>query len=214
MKESRRADRRVQIEAAAQAVLIERGYAGASMLDVAKRAKASNETLYRWYGDKNGLFAAIVTNNASAGMTYLESALTQDGPLAEKLVRFGEVLLRGILSDSAIELNRAAAADATGELGKTIATYGRDTVVPMLEKLLARQSELGIFESASDAAETFLFLLIGDMQARRAIGQLPEPEAAACRKYAQKATERFLILAGVQADETKEVCAPGATKRQ
>lgn len=198
MKESRRADRRMQIEAAAQAVLVERGYAGASMLEVAKRAKASNETLYRWYGDKNGLFAAIVTSNASAGMAYLGDALTQDGPLEEKLARFGDALLRGILSDSAIELNRAAAADPTGELGKTIATYGRDTVVPMLEKLLSRQATLGLFETAGDAAETFIFLLVGDMQARRALGQLPEPDDAFRKERARKAAERFLLLAGAR----------------
>jgi len=203
MKESRRADRRNQIEAAAQSVLIDRGYAGASMLEVAKRAKASNETLYRWYGDKSGLFASIVARNAAAGIAHLEKALRQDGPLDEKLARFGEALLRGILSDSAVELNRAAAADPTGDLGKTIATHGRDTVVPMLEKLLSSQPALGVFDSAGDAAETFIFLLVGDMQARRAIGQLPEPDDATRRTIAQKATKRFITLAGAQTGDAR-----------
>ncbi len=41
-----------------------KGYAGASMLAIARQAKASNETLYNWYGDKNGLFRALVVRNA------------------------------------------------------------------------------------------------------------------------------------------------------
>ncbi|WP_237352646.1 TetR family transcriptional regulator [Rhizobium leguminosarum] len=44
------------------------------MLDIAKAAKASNETLYRWYGDKNGLFQTMVESNARATKTALDAA--------------------------------------------------------------------------------------------------------------------------------------------
>lgn len=198
MKESRRADRRMQIEAAAQAVLVEKGYAGTSMLEVAKRAKASNETLYRWYGEKSGLFAAIVKRNASAGLDQLEKALVDDGPLDEKLARFGAGLLKGALSDSAIELNRAAMADPSGKLGASIAKHGRNTIVPMLASLLNAQHSFGTFTDASDAAEAFIFLLIGDRQIRRAIGQLPEPDMATCQTHARIATNRFLSFFGAK----------------
>ena len=52
--------REAAIHAAAYALLAEHGYGGTSMLRVARAARASNETLYRWYGGKDGLFTAMV----------------------------------------------------------------------------------------------------------------------------------------------------------
>ncbi|MEQ8740678.1 MAG: helix-turn-helix domain-containing protein, partial [Hoeflea sp.] len=63
MREETRAARQAQIEQAAYEVLEEKGYAATSMLAIAKRARASNETLYNWYGDKTGLFRALVVRN-------------------------------------------------------------------------------------------------------------------------------------------------------
>lgn len=195
MKEDRRADRRKQIEAATHAVLLERGYAGASMLEVAKRAKASNETLYRWYGDKRGLFAALVKGNAASGIGQLDKALTGAGSLDQKLTEFAVALLTGILSDSAIELNRAAAADASGDLGRTIAEFGRNAVMPRLAQLLDSAESLDGFDNAEAAAETFITLLVGDLQARRIIGAVSAPDADFVRDRAKHSVAQFLKLA-------------------
>ena len=192
MKESRRAERRKEIEAAAYALLMERGYAGTSMLEIAKRARASNETLYRWYGDKPGLFAAMIRANAEAGLNALSDMLDTDAALDQRLHSFGTALLMGVLSDRAIALNRAAAADPSGELGAALARHGRGTVMPVLAKRLAR---LNGFDSAADAAETFIALLIGDLQIRRVIGQLEAPDGAFCAKRANRAAKHFLTLA-------------------
>ena len=64
MREDNKAQRREQIEMAAYALLAEKGFQNMSMLAVSKAAKASNETLYRWYGDKTGLFKALIATNA------------------------------------------------------------------------------------------------------------------------------------------------------
>ena len=60
MRADTRARRQAQIEEVAYRLLQIRGYAATSMLAVAREASASNETLYRWYGDKNGLFTSMV----------------------------------------------------------------------------------------------------------------------------------------------------------
>ena len=75
MKEENRLKRQGEIEQAAYALLREDGYGNISMLKVAKRAKASNETLYRWYGDKLGLFGALVAKNAEEAKRLLDAAL-------------------------------------------------------------------------------------------------------------------------------------------
>ncbi len=195
MKAERRANRRTQIETAAQAVLLERGYAGTSVLEVARRAKASNETLYRWYGDKHGLLAAIIKQNASAAVSHLESAISTNLPVEQQLTQFGNALLKGILSDSAIELNRAAAADSSGQLGQLILQHGRNSVLPLLARLCATASPGAQFGDENDAAETFIALLVGDLQARRIIGVMPEPDAGQIEDRARTAVARFLALA-------------------
>ena len=66
MKPDRKEKRAREIEAAAYALLEAKGFEGLSMQSVAKMAKASNETLYRWYGDKIGLFEARSSRNCMA----------------------------------------------------------------------------------------------------------------------------------------------------
>ncbi len=197
MKEDRRAVRRAQIEAAAYEVLAERGFAGASMLEIAKRAKASNETLYRWYGNKLGLFASIVTGNAAAGLEKLAQPLEQEQPLSRRLTDFGTVLLIGILSERAILLNRVAIVDPNGDLGRILAEHGRERVLPLLSDLFEGKNFDQSFGTIDEAVETYLSLLIGDMQSRRIIGRMAEPSPEFCRDRASKAARYFLTLSRV-----------------
>ncbi|TJV74872.1 MAG: TetR/AcrR family transcriptional regulator, partial [Mesorhizobium sp.] len=87
------------------------------------------------------------------------------------------ILLSMLLGERAISLNRAAASDESGELGATIAAGGRDSVFPLIEKLIQRGLETSALAapSARIAADWFLNLLIGDLQIRRVIHTLPVP---------------------------------------
>ena len=88
MREDRKSLRQQQIEDAAYEVLESKGYGGTSMLGIARKARASNETLYNWYGDKQGLFQALVTRNAAEVKDHLEEALQTDrdaSPSCERL---------------------------------------------------------------------------------------------------------------------------------
>src|SRR3712207_8670325 len=53
-------ERREEILKVALSVLAERGYRGSSMREIAERAQASKETLYAWFGNKQGLFEELV----------------------------------------------------------------------------------------------------------------------------------------------------------
>lgn len=188
--------REARIHEAAYRLLAERGYAGASMLSIAKAAKASNETLYRWYGDKRGLFARLVAGNADAIRRELAAALAaEDDPLTS-LERIAPLLLAMLLGEKAVMLNRAAASDETGELGAAIAAHGRESVAPLVEQLLGRAIEAGLVAApgAGKATEWFLSLLIGDLQVRRVIRVLPEPGDDEIRARAQDALAAFLRL--------------------
>lgn len=165
-----RRKREAGIYGAAYDVLAQHGYGGASMLRIAKAAKASNETLYRWYGDKDGLFKAMVRDNAAETRQMLSEALScQDHPWAT-LEGVAPVFLRMLLGEKAILLNRAAAADPSGALGATISAGGRNEVMPLLNQLMQGICA-GIGCDPKDATDWFLSLLVGDLQIKRVINE-------------------------------------------
>ncbi|RJT38582.1 TetR/AcrR family transcriptional regulator [Mesorhizobium waimense] len=175
MRADNRAERQAEIEKAAYELLQTKGYRGTSMLSIAKLAKASNETLYRWYGDKNGLFKTMVESNARTTKEALATAIMDGTDPIAALRHVAPILLSMLLGQEAIALNRAAAADESGELGRAIAAGGRDSVFPLIETLMLRgvESRSLAAPSASAAADWFLSLLIGDLQIRRVNRTLP-----------------------------------------
>lgn len=189
MKDDLRKAREIQIEHAAYALLAEKGYGSTSMLSIAKRAKCSNETLYNWYGDKIGLMEALIRRNATEVREVLETALTANAPALQTLERFAPLLLSVLLGDRAVELNRAAAADISGGLGKVLANSGRGTIQPLVTGVMEQAIQQKVIANTppEQAAETFLGLLIGDLQIRRvtgAIGPLDDNDRQARSKNA------------------------------
>ncbi|MCV0396176.1 MAG: TetR/AcrR family transcriptional regulator [Rhizobiaceae bacterium] len=196
MRDDMKAARQERIEEAAYRLVRSRGYSGVSMLAIAREARASNETLYRWYGDKRGLFKAMVETNARRTPAALDRAISEGADPLTTLSEVGPVLLAMLLGERAVLLNRAAAADETGELGETIAAGGREAVFPMIEALMGKGMEAGTLAapSAGAAAEWFLALLIGDQQIRRVIGAMPEPSPADIETRAAAAMTAFRRL--------------------
>lgn len=189
-------ERRSRIEAAAYELLLEKGYKSTSMLAVARRARVSNETMYRWYGDKAGLFRSLVAANTGRAADILSGAEGARG--VTQLRALGPMLLEMVLSERVIALNRAAAADiaAGGALGRAIAELGRDVVAPRIVQAIARAQAEGDIAagSARDAAEDYIALLIGDQQIRRVIGAIPAMEEVAAAARADAALKKFLSL--------------------
>jgi AcrR family transcriptional regulator len=189
MQSSKQEERRVQIEDAAYRMLGEKGYAGTSMLAIARAAKASNETLYNWYGDKKGLMAALVARNTETVRATLAENVSGD-PM-DHLARLGPVLLAMVLGPRAVALNRAAAADPSGDLGRAISEGGREVVAPLVTQIMVRAVADGSLQGEpEDLAQLYLTLLIGDQQIRRVTGAMeaPTPEQNAKRSEEALAT--------------------------
>ena len=190
-KDSYQDKRRQAIEDAAYSVLAEKGYKAASMLAIARKAKASNETLYNWYGSKQKLFGSLVEANTINVRARLEDQLEplNEKPIAEALELLGVLLLKLVTGERAIALNRAAAGDVhdTATLGNTIAQSGKLTILPLVGRLFdnARMAGALAYEDNDHIAEIWVSLLIGDLQIQRVIGvrdELTDEEAMARSK--------------------------------
>ncbi len=194
-------ERRAAIEAVAFELLRERGYDSTSMLAIARAANASNETLSRWYGNKQGLFSALVARNAGAVRAQLDVERTGQDPV-RTLRRIGPQLLAMVTSERAVLLNRVAATEAgrSSELGAALSAAGRETVLPLVAGLLAAAGRRGALrigsggEAATEAAAVYLDLLIGDLQVRRVTGALEPLSDTAIRRRAARAWRLFVRL--------------------
>lgn len=200
MKESDRAERRDVILNAATSILREKGYRDTTMLDVARRVSASKETLYAWFGNKSGLFQAVIRRNANTVRTVLEAHLDGDAPLEEALADVGRALADLLLGDGAVAINRAAISEARTEpvLARILVETGREATLPFFVRYLERCRERGLldFDDPWEAAETFLGLLLGDAQVRRLLGVADTPDAGEIDARARQATAGFLQLYG------------------
>ncbi|MDR5651357.1 TetR/AcrR family transcriptional regulator [Ruixingdingia sedimenti] len=193
MRQEARDRRAMQIEAAAIAIVEEQGYAKATMQAIARRAGASMETLYNWYGDRHGLFRAMIARNTEAGRAALIACLAGDADSRRTLILVGELMLGVVTGDRSVMLARAAAADGTGELGRLIAELGRDTMMPMMGDLFRRIAREGwlAFDDADEAAETWLALTVSNLQYRRIVCRLPQPGPDIIAARARDAIKRM-----------------------
>jgi AcrR family transcriptional regulator len=194
-------ERREEILEVALALLAERGYRGASMLEIARRAQASKETLYAWFGDKRGLFEELVRWQAERVDAVIAPNLERDGDdPSEVLGGFALELQRLLLGERAVVINRAAISEATSDptFARILAARGRGSVVPNLERYLEGQRERGRleFEEAGTAIDALIGLTIGDQQVRRLLGALPMPETEEMQARAERAVRSFLALFG------------------
>lgn len=163
------------------------------MLSIARRAGASKETLYSWFGSREGLFSAMIVANADSTAQRVADALDGDDPPRDTLEAFGAGLLRLLTDQRSLALNRAAMTNPV--LASELLASGRHRVGPIVEAYLAAVSASGALEivDPQSAFETFYGLVIRDTQIRVLLGE-PRPSAVAIGRRAAEGTDQFLAL--------------------
>lgn len=171
-----------------------------TMSAVARRASCSKETLYKWFGDRDGLLTATVRWQASkvrAG-NYDRTRLDASA-LSTSLEAFAANWLTVIASDTSIALNRVAigkAASGGDALGRIVLDNGRFAIGERLKPLLEAAHDAGLlaFDDAEEAFRTFFGLVGRDVQIRLLLGDAAKPAEADIRRDAARATRQFLAL--------------------
>jgi AcrR family transcriptional regulator len=199
--------RRAILEAAYQ-VLVERGYAGASTLEIATRARVSKRELYAEFGSKSGILRALIAATAARMQLPLATAEIQDRDgLAAALVRYGTAALSELTSPHVVAINRLAVAEAgrSSEMGAILEDTGREPNRKALIDLLARAQAAGVLGSGEPGAIAgeYFSLLMGDLMYRLLLGAVPRPGPKEIGKRARAATQLILALHARQRDDGK-----------
>jgi len=183
------------------ALLVE-GADALTMNAVARRASCSKETLYKWFGDRDGLLTATVKWQAAkvrAG-NYDRQKLDATA-LAASLEAFAANWLTVISSSTSVALNRVAVSDAASSrsnLGAIVLANGRLAIGEQLKPLLDTARDLGLlaFDDTETAFRTFFGLVGRDIQIRLLLGEQLKLSQAEIARDAVRATRQFLALHG------------------
>jgi len=184
---------------------------GFSVARIARVASCSKETLYKWFGDRDGILTATVQLQASNVRTgeYDQQRLDA-AQLTKSLEGFAANWLSVISSKTSIALNRVAvshAGTAKSRLGAIVLSNGRFAIGERLKPLLeaGRAAGLLAFDNTEEAFRTFFGLVGRDVQIRLLLGDDVVLDEAIISADASRATKQFLVLYGAGTDQSGAV---------
>lgn len=196
------ATRRREILSAVLKVIKERGVSGATTARIAAEAHCSKETIYNWFGDRTGLFSALVEEQSRAMNEMLADTLSTTPDVRISLVKFASALLDLLTGEASLLINRAAIAGMgeANELANIVLLRGRGETLPLVQSLLVRARDQGLiqFDDTEEVVSTFYGLIMADRQMKAVLGDSKSrPEGSEMTPLAERSVERlFLIYQG------------------
>lgn len=191
--------RRRAILVAAVDVLMEKGYARASTLEIATRARVSKRELYSEFGSKRGILEALIATSATDMQAPRAPAEFGDRhALAAALTAYGIAALTTLTNPYVLAMYRLAIAEAPAdtELGEILDASGRRPNRRALVDIMRRGQAAG-FIGAGDPdrlGQEFFALLMGDLMVWLLLAVSPPPDAEEIEARAQRATTALLAL--------------------
>lgn len=181
-------------------LLVNGGEKALTTSGVARAANCSKESLYKWFGDRDGLLSAMIAYQASKVRTFERDGerLTAES-LREHLVLFARDLLEVLAGDVSLALNRLAIGQANregGKLGHLLLERGRGQIDRRARALIdaGRRAGLLRFDDGEEAYRTLYGLIVSDLHVRMLLGEGPAKKDFGPR--AEKAVHAFLALCG------------------
>lgn len=200
--------RQEEVLEAALGLLVEGGERAITTAGLARAANCSKESLYKWFGDRDGVLAAMIAYQAS------KVRVAVGGPAAQRpadtyradLEGFGVDLLTVLSGPASLALNRLAIGQASREgsrLGDLLVARGRRAVSTRAKALLEAGKRAGHlrFEDTQDAFETLYGLIVRDMHVRLMLGEhVPATNTdTAMANHVATAVDQFFRLYGADA---------------
>lgn len=193
--------KREQVLAGAEAVFLECGYEGASMSQIAARARVSKGTLYNHFENKAELFRALVDKLAREKLAAMFQPLSAgEEDCLTLLIRVAEEFIRVMISPIALGLYRIIVSEAPQfpELSDMFWQQGPACARRFLTDWLRRQDENRVLEieDAVFAADQFFALCQTRIVHFRRLELPVDCSAEAIGDLAQRTGRAFLKIYG------------------
>jgi AcrR family transcriptional regulator len=176
----------------------ERGYAAASTLEIATRARVSKRELYALLGNKQKMLIAAIGERARRLQAPADMPMLRDrATLAQVLTAFGTRLVREVSDPTVVAVFRLAIAEAiqAPEVAQTLDSIGRETSRAALRHIMTESRAAGLIDGRpADLAAQFFGLLWRDLMMSLLLGVAERPNPRAIEERARDAAAAFLRL--------------------
>ena len=155
----------VVLKFAAQ-VFLEKGYAGASINEMCRRARISKETVYRHFKNKEALFAAVIDHELEGFWAALNPLNFEyaDMAMEQVLVKAGIKMMLQLASPQTLALRRTIFHDSAyrPEIGHLYYSHGPEKTYQQLTHYFDTQKNKGYQSSfdSSKLSEYYLAMLL------------------------------------------------------
>jgi AcrR family transcriptional regulator len=189
---------RERILDAAFAAFTEGGYAAASTLDIATRARVSKRELYALVGNKHEMLLACIQGRALRLQMPAELPAPHDREtLTRLLASFATQLVREVTDPAVVAVFRLAIAEAVHapEVARALDSIGREAARASLRRILTQAKANGLLEGRpAELVEQYIGLLWGDLMMRLLLGIARQPTPHEIAGRASDAAAAFLQL--------------------
>ena len=189
---------RERILEAAFAAFTKSGYATASMLEIATRARVSKRELYALVGNKQEMLIACIRERARRLDVPADMPVPREREtLAEVLASFGAQFVREVSDPTVVAVFRLAIAEAVQapEVACALNSIGREASRVALRKIMAQAEESGLLTGRpAELASQFAGLLWGDLMVSLLLGVAERPASREIKTRARNAAAAFLEL--------------------
>lgn len=191
-------DKRRRILHAAMEIFQEHGFAAATTIEIATRARVSKRELYASVGNKDEMLVACITDRAERLRASAEMPVPRDrDSLGNVLASFGTQLLREVSEPTVVAVFRLAIAEAARApaVAQALDSIGRETSRAALRELMTRARKYGLLDGRpAELAEQFGALLWRDLMLGLLLGVTERPSDRELAARARDAAAAFLRL--------------------
>lgn len=202
-------------------LFLERGYDATSLDAVAEAARVSKPTVYARYGDKRGLFAAVLRREIERWLAPLakaaEGQLTSSATISaeQRLLEVGREMLTFTCGPDAAAFSRMLTAQSINfpefaKLGKEEGWLKAVATTARFFDHLVAQGSLDV-EDTTIAAEVFLDVVVGHTHRMATFGMALELKAAEKR---MRAAVRLFLAGALGPPSRLQAAAPKSPARR
>ncbi|WP_331372738.1 TetR/AcrR family transcriptional regulator [Sinorhizobium chiapasense] len=194
-KSGRVKDRRKALLQAAAEVFFEQGYAATSIDAIIERTGGSKRNIYNEFGNKEGLFSALVAESADKLLSTLVIEEIEGRDVEETLTAFGQRLMGLYMSSTLIGIYRIAITEANRfpDLVKAFYEQGPGRATSRLAEVLELARERGEIRADDCPRLAAHFVgMIRDNLLQVILALRPPPTDEEAREAVASAVEVFL----------------------